>query len=268
MAVHHAVIKKAQKAGIILEDLGDEEDRDVRYKAHYPKWNRILFGESASGVLEQMLHVKHGLEHYQSFVIEHDDDGKTIKVTVRGTDISISGVPSYAVPKAIKDWQESRQDLSIEDQEAEDEVDAETQAEVDADDERPGSVVSEKYRVRYKEAGHPENCGDWLRVTLDNICKNKAGTNIELFTEICAANGVDATKRKLEKPSDRGRYVMSGRNELSRVVWQNEELKMPDTINGGESYTPPREWLLDVQERFNYKKTVAVTAPKTPLKES
>jgi hypothetical protein len=267
MAVHHAVIKKAQKAGIILEDLGDEEERGTRYKAFYPKWNRILFGETASGVLEQMLHVKNGLEHYQSMVIEHLDDGVSVKVTIRGTDIDVSGVPSFAVPKAIKEWERSREDLSIEDEEADAEVEAETDAEVDGDDDRPGSVVSAKYRARYAEAGHPNNCGDWLRGILDNLCRNKEGTNIELFTEICAANGVDATKRKLEKSSDRGRYVMSGRNELSRVVWQNEELKMPDTVNGGESYRPPKEWLVDVQERFNYKKTVAHVAPKTPLKE-
>ena len=268
MAVHNAIVKKAQKFGIIMEDLGNEEDRNERFKAIWPEYNQVLFGPEAKYLLDDMIAVREMRKHWASFDVKIQDDN-TVVIKVRGTNIEVSGMRANAAfDVAKKAWQEARSELDIDDEEEDNEIEAEIDAaHAEDEEERVGSVVSEKYRARYAEAGHPNNCGDWLREVLDNLCKNKAGTNIELFTEICAANGVDATQRKLEKPSDRGRYVMSGRNELSRVVWAAKELKMPESINGGASFIPPAEWLADVQARFKYKHNVVAAAPKTPLKQ-
>ena len=47
-----------------------------------------------------------------------------------------------------------------------------------------------------EEAGHPTHCGDWLAETLNDICLNKEGVNLELFEGICGLNGVDTAKYK------------------------------------------------------------------------
>lgn len=266
MAVHNAIVKKAQKFGIIMEDLGDDEDRSERFKAHWPEYNQVMFGPEAKYLLDDMIAVREMRKSYASFDVKIQDDN-TVVIKVRGTNIEVTGLRANAAfGVAKKAWMEARSELDIDDEEEDNETEAEIdEAHAEDELERVGSVVSEKYRARYAEAGHPNNCGDWLREVIDNLCKNKEGTNLELFTIICAANGVDATKRKLEKPSDRGRYMMSGRNELSKVVWLAGEFKMPETVNGGESFIPPAEWFDLVQKKHNYKRPPAA-APKTPVK--
>lgn len=117
---------------------------------------------------------------------------------------------------------------------------------------RTGSVVSEKYRAKYAEAGHPEHCGDWLAELLNGLCKNDAGTNLDLFTEICGMNGVKLGHLKLEKPSDRGRYRMTGRNMLARRVFLDEKLILPEALGGVK--TPPPEWMAMVAPRYKKSK--------------
>jgi hypothetical protein len=268
MAVHNAIVKKAQKFGIIMEDLGNEEDRNERFKAIWPEYNQVLFGPEAKYLLDDMIAVRKMRKEFQSFECKIQDDN-TVVVKVRGTNIEVVGLRANAAfDVAFKAWQEARSELDIEDEDE----DNETEAEIDAaheidEEERVGSVVSEKYRARYAEAGHPNTCGDWLADVLDGICKNKEGFNLELFAVICNANDIDMSKYKTEKASDRGRYRMTGRNKLSRIVWLTGELKMPDTINGGESYRAPQEWRAEVQAKYKYKKP-AEPAPKTPVKEA
>lgn len=258
MAIHHATIKRAEKVGVILED------NDGEFKAHWPKNNRVLFAESASTALDEMLILIEMHTKWASFKVTPSTDGdySQVKVTVAGLrGFSITGAPSFCFAKAKAAWGDARSELSIEDQEGEEEVDEEVEEEASG---RVSSVVAAKYRARYAEAGHPDHCGDWLANTLNSYCSNKAGFNLELFGLICSANGVDMSKYKLEKPSDRGRYRMTGRNMLARRVFNNEFLKLPDTIEDGRQIPAPREWLANQK----FVKIAPVEAkPKTPIKE-
>ncbi len=111
------------------------------------------------------------------------------------------------------------------------------------EDAKGGSVVSEKYRAKYAEAGHPTHCGDWLAETLNEICLNKAGTNLELFEEICGLNGVDTSKYKRSGVGWEGRIRMTGRNLMARKVYvAGGILVLPLTINGGVMKAPA-EWM-------------------------
>lgn len=115
----------------------------------------------------------------------------------------------------------------------------------DAPDEEKvgGSVVSEKYRLKYAEAGHPTNCGDWLAETLGNICANKQGTNLDLFEHIAALNEVDLSKYKRSGVGWQGRIRMTGRNMMARRIYaRGGKLILPETINGG-SMQAPQEWM-------------------------
>lgn len=106
-----------------------------------------------------------------------------------------------------------------------------------------GSVVSEKYRSKYAEMGHPTHCGDWLAETLNELCQNKGGTNLELFEHICSLNGVDTSKYKRSGIGWEGRIRMTGRNLMAKRVFLADGLLiLPETINGG-SMKAPAEWM-------------------------
>lgn len=115
-----------------------------------------------------------------------------------------------------------------------------------------GSVVSEKYRAKYAEMGHPTHCGDWLAEYLNNLVANKGGTNLELFEEICGLNGVDTSKYKRSGVGWQGRIRMTGRNLMAkRVFLNNGKLILPQTINGGSAQAPA-EWM--AMQRFKAAK--------------
>lgn len=128
-----------------------------------------------------------------------------------------------------------------------DEWDAAADEATDEDEGKGGSVVSEKYRAKYAEAGHPTHCGDWLAETLNEICLNKAGVNLELFEAICGLNGVDTSKYKRSGVGWQGRIRMTGRNLMSKKVFLNGgKLIVPDSMGGFKQ--APEEWM--AQQRF------------------
>lgn len=116
-------------------------------------------------------------------------------------------------------------------------------AATEEDDGKTGTVVAEKYRAKYAEAGHPTHCGDWLAETLNGICLNKGGTNLELFEHICDLNGVSTAKYKRTGVGWEGRIRMTGRNLMAKKVYQADGvLILPQTINGGVMRAP-QEWM-------------------------
>jgi hypothetical protein len=106
-----------------------------------------------------------------------------------------------------------------------------------------GSVVTNRYRALYSESGHPTHCGDALATLLNSICNNKAGTNLELFEKICAANGVDLTKYNRSSKGWQGRLRMTGRNLLAKRVAANHgKLYLPEEM-GGEHRQLDEDWI-------------------------
>lgn len=116
-----------------------------------------------------------------------------------------------------------------------------------------GSVVAQKYRAKYAEAGHPTHCGDWLAETLNEIVLNKEGVNLELFEHICSLNGVDTSKYKRFGVGWQGRIRMTGRNLLAKRVYLNKGvLILPETLNGGKMIAPG-DWMQT--QRFKMPKS-------------
>lgn len=136
------------------------------------------------------------------------------------------------------------------------EWDAAADEKSDEDDSKTGTVVAEKYRAKYAEAGHPTHCGDWLAETLNNLVLNKGGTNLELLEAIADLNGVSLAKYKREGVGWQGRLRMTARNLMAKKVFLNGGiLVLPQTINGG-SMRAPGEWM--ASQRF---KAPAKAAP-------
>lgn len=115
-----------------------------------------------------------------------------------------------------------------------------------------GSVVTNRYRAHYTELGHPTHCGDDLAVLLNNICQNKAGTNLEIFEAICTANDVNLGRYNRTKKGWQGRLRMTGRNLLAKkIIAQGGVLKMP--LGMGDEKRLSQEWLINAEQKFKPK---------------
>jgi hypothetical protein len=125
-----------------------------------------------------------------------------------------------------------------------------------------GSVVSDKYRARYAEMGHPTHCGDWLAETLNELCRNKGGTNLDLFEDICGMNGVDMSKYSRSSKGWEGRFRMTGRNLLAkRVYTAGGVLKIP-LMGDTSELRAPAEWM--ATQRFKMPKADQAAPIPTP----
>jgi hypothetical protein len=117
-----------------------------------------------------------------------------------------------------------------------------------------GSVVTNRYRAQYSEMGHPTHCGDAMATLLNSLCVNKAGTNLEMFEQICAANGVDLSKYNRTTRGWQGRLRMTGRNLLAkRVLANNCTLLMPEGWSP-EHYRFDKDWEYNTTKKYKPKK--------------
>jgi len=117
----------------------------------------------------------------------------------------------------------------------------------------PGSIITGRYRANYSEAGHPTHCGDELAQLLNQICSNKAGTNIGLFEAICAANGVDLSKYNRTTKGWQGRLRMTGRNLLARKVRDNGGVLLMPNGMIPEFHKLSQEWIEEATVKYKPK---------------
>ena len=127
-------------------------------------------------------------------------------------------------------------------------------AEIGRQIELPRSVVGRKYKLRYrdraKEHGHrgkaaKRSAWDWLAETLAGECLNeKAKIDIGRFTAILDANGVDHSRWTNRSPGWEGRFRMTGRLALQRIVAEAGVLLVPDYETGeNEELVAPEAWV-------------------------
>jgi len=112
------------------------------------------------------------------------------------------------------------------------------------------SVVGRKYKLRYKERAMQAGIAgkaakrskwDWLAETLAGECLRGAKQKIDIaaFTAILEANGVDHGRWTNRSPGWEGRFRMTGRLALQRIVAEAGLLRLPD----GEELEAPAEWI-------------------------
>ncbi len=119
-----------------------------------------------------------------------------------------------------------------------------------------GSVVTNRYRAKYSESGHPTHCGDELALYLNSLCNNKAGTNLELFEQICQMNGVDLSKYSRTGKGWQGRLRMTGRNLLAkRILSNNGKLILPEWAGSERQFD--EDWIYYTANKYKPKKEVA-----------
>lgn len=114
-----------------------------------------------------------------------------------------------------------------------------------------GGVVPSKYKQRYAENGDPTTCGDWLALLLNQYCQVQEGkktiTDLDRVEAIAIANGVEATRvDRLGTQTNgwQGRYRMTVRNMLTKVVASKGEILIPEGIEKEDTTIPaPADWM-------------------------
>lgn len=121
--------------------------------------------------------------------------------------------------------------------------DAADNAEEAEEEKISASVVKDKFRARYAEAGHPTHCGDELATKLNSLVGLNSKTDLDLFDRICTQNGVDLSKYKRTGNGWQGRLRMTGRNLLAKRVHANGgQLLLPETLHEG-CWQMSAEWM-------------------------
>jgi len=136
----------------------------------------------------------------------------------------------------------------------------------EAESEKGGSVVNEKYRAKYAELGHPTHCGDWLAVLLNNLVGTGERTNLELFETICSMNNVSLAKYKRTGTGWQGRLRMTGRNLLARKIWEaGGAFAVPPICNAQGYFQAPSDWMMSQKYAKNgVQGAAAAPAPTGP----
>lgn len=294
MQVPHSKMKQAMEIGCYVSVI-DLNNRKLRM--FWPMRGVELFGPSVSDLLDEMKAVQAiiqmdpdyrvitdggitirltdkdgfqmaGMPKLPSTIlalIEADEDEwgkaedqfdapKEDAVHIKG--VHKSGALAYAegVPASDCPYAEGTVEFSVWNDEWDEAADKEVgQGQAD----RVGSVVTNRYRATYSEQGHPTHCGDELATLLNNICSNKAGTNLELFEAICNANKVSLAKYNRTTKGWQGRLRMTGRNLLAKRVRENGGvLKMPEGMHPSE-YKLGEHWLVEAEHKFKPKTEAA-----------
>jgi hypothetical protein len=123
-----------------------------------------------------------------------------------------------------------------------------TEATEEAGDKKVNSVVAVKFKEKYlanaREKGIAGKAAkrsnwDWLAENLAKLClDDKHKISIDKFTDILDANGVDHSKWTNRNKGWEGRFRMTGRVALQKVVANNGMMKTPDG-----DLTPPAEFV-------------------------
>jgi dynactin complex subunit len=122
-------------------------------------------------------------------------------------------------------------------------------SEEDEEKPEPNSIVKEKFKLKYIEnakatgavgkAARRSNW-DWLAQRIAEECLGeKEKINIESFQDLLDANGVDWSKWTNRNKGWEGRFRMTGRVALQRIVAEKGELKTMAGIS-----VPPPDWIL------------------------
>ena len=127
---------------------------------------------------------------------------------------------------------------------------------VEDEEKVPNSIVKDKFKVKYIENAVAQGLTskaakrsnwDWLSQQLATFClSDKGKIDIGAFTDVLDANGIDHSKWTNRNKGWEGRFRMTGRVALQKVVANSGVLKWPGEL---EDTAAPSEFV----ERFKTK---------------
>ncbi len=235
MSIGVALLKKAQEKGILLEEGPDGSN--FTYRAFCVEVDAEFWGNNSAKLLASMTYARMMVLEHTGLSFEQNDEGA----------VTISfGKREIGTVETLDDLEEATTD-ALDDLSDEERAEALAEDEASEDEEeRTGSVVPEKYKERYKEEGHPNNCGDWLAGILADLTTGKKGVDVEAVVELARLNDLDMGKVNLlaTKSSNgwQGRLRMTVRNMLVKKIVANGELRIPAGTDG-DAIKAPEAWV-------------------------
>ena len=239
--IHHATVKSAASKGVTLqvEDNGavsatqGERTFHLSFEPEGDEPTQAEWTDAAKDVWNTLAEV---------LAFEGEPEGKGIQIEQDGGDF---------VAVRTEDGEEIARDPELADLfETLRERAAEGDDEGDDEEKESNSVVPDGYKQRYAAAGHPNTCGDWLAVVLNERCLTADGKTfrVEPMLAIADANGVDAERYMARKTRGwQGRFRMTTRNVLKGVVATKGVLIVPAEANidgrGDEELAAPADWI-------------------------
>jgi hypothetical protein len=246
MTIHHAIVKSAAAKGVELshdEDAGTITARDIATSLSLAieVTDDTNINEEAKGAHAQLADMLAIPGEYPGIRVVQDDDMDFVATDAR----DVNDVKEIGRDPCLEDLVITIQEYLAAPEEGEAE-------EEDDEDKGGASVVPDVYKQRYAAAGHPEHCGDWLAVTLNDLTrvvivdgKAKESFSIDKLETIAEANGVDCSRYLVNKSNGwQGRFRMTVRNILAKVVAIAGVMHVPGEVDGGEDreVIPPSSW--------------------------
>src|SRR6185312_9220781 len=236
--IHHRTATKAANKGIMPEEA--PEGSDFLYRAF---WEPVLgsktqeagvtiefWSNDASELCDAAIWARMMVVEHPGLSFEQEGDAINIAF----------GSRELGTVEALEDLAQATNE-ALDELTDEERAEALEASEDDEEEERSGSVVPDKYKRLYAEAGHAGNCGDWLALTLDPLVTSKTGFDVDAMDEIARLNGIDTSKLNRSSRGWQGRYRMTTRNMLVKRVCQLGFLSVPP-FEGGDSIKAPSEW--------------------------
>lgn len=241
MAIHNKTVAKAAKKDIILEDT--PEGSDFPFQAYWevktagpqdmPENSLELRGTDASVLCDAAIFCRMMLLEHPGLSFDQTDTGEvsiSFGHRVIGTVAELDDI-AQATNEALDELSDEERALG---------------AQLDAEDEevlRGGSVVPDKYKKQYAADGHPGNCGDWLALTLEPLVTNQASKfDPDAMDEIARLNNIDTSKLNRDSRGWQGRFRMTTRNMMVKVVAKSGVLHVPASEKG-DTVAAPTDWI-------------------------
>ena len=241
-AIHHATAKRALEAGVMLTEERNGDAHVIR--AFWPERNYTIEGAVAKNVLDDMI-------AYRTIALEwpglgaRQEDGEWI-VTVADDEGSEFGAERLA--QALQDALDHCTDMEFDPSLPPEGTDPEDDSE--EEEGKAGNVVPATYRARYREAGHPDHCGDWLATLLDGAFVDADGVfSVGAFEAFLQENAVPMDGKWADLPHSgqpgwKGRYRMNGRQVLEKWIALRGVLTL-----GGAPQAIPEAFLAGLREK-------------------
>lgn len=242
MNIHHGIVKKAAKAGVILSIEDDAivalhtqtnfrvaitiEDVDLEGDSEDQTALNSLAQDALVAVTDIVAFNTD--EANGGWKIEQDEDGTFFATDPNG---ELLGDAFNTIADAVEAVNEAKLEDGPEDE----------------DDEGPHSVVPEGFKALYREIGiNGQDNGDFLAAAMSEFCRTTEGIDVFRVEKLLSRNGIDrepiAGNRGWE-----GRYRMTARNMLARRIADDGTLYVPVSLVSGED---PKEQALPVPPSF------------------
>jgi len=238
MTIHHATMKKAERAEITLRDISTDE-----YRRFSAMWRDMVFvsvdvQEALSAALmAKMLKLEYNIVFAQRFKAK-----ESVGYEVKGLG-KFDSLPNYSEVVDAYTAKNSKTPAA--------EVlivpNDEDIAEDDSEEPVGGTVVKDSYKALYAERGNPRHCGDWLAGVLENQFNRihdgdkMAKFDRDLFLDMLELNGINTNAKwaMSTTPGWQGRLRMTGRLQIENVIIKTGKL----LLSKSQTITAPEDFV-------------------------